>query len=96
MSENTKICYFQSVHSNAIEKNRILYTLLQHGVETTIDRSHKNSRIINWIRHGQLNEIGVDEPEFLLPGGSNNLKEGMTVKKEKYLEKTETENEERY
>ena len=29
---------FQSVHSNAVEKNRILYTLLQHGVETTVDR----------------------------------------------------------
>ena len=30
---------FQSVHSNAVEKNRILSTLLQHGVETTVDRS---------------------------------------------------------
>ena len=40
---------FQSVHSNAVEKNRILYTLLQHGVETTVDRTQKNSRIINWI-----------------------------------------------
>eukprot|EP00095_Tigriopus_kingsejongensis_P010752 snap_masked-scaffold277_size226016-processed-gene-1.8 protein:Tk10752 transcript:snap_masked-scaffold277_size226016-processed-gene-1.8-mRNA-1 annotation:"serine threonine-protein" len=44
---------FQSVHSNAVEKNKILYTLLQHGVETTVDRSQKNSRIINWIQHGQ-------------------------------------------
>lgn len=43
---------FQSVHSNAVEKNRILFTLLQHGVETTVDRSQKNSRIINWIQHG--------------------------------------------
>ena len=40
---------FQSVHSNAVEKNKILYTLLQHGVETTVDRTQKNSRIINWI-----------------------------------------------
>ena len=44
---------FQSVHSNAVEKNRILFTLLQHGVETTVDRTQKNSRIINWIQHGQ-------------------------------------------
>ncbi|TRY77392.1 hypothetical protein TCAL_00140 [Tigriopus californicus] len=44
---------FQSVHSNAVEKNKVLYTLLQHGVETTVDRSQKNSRIINWIQHGQ-------------------------------------------
>lgn len=44
---------FQSVHSNAMEKNKELNTLLQHGVETTVDRSQKNSRIINWIQHGQ-------------------------------------------
>jgi hypothetical protein len=41
---------FQSVHSNAMEKNRMLYTLLQHGVETTVDRRHKTHRIINWIK----------------------------------------------
>ena len=58
---------FQSVHSNAIEKNRILYTLLQHGVETTVDRSQKNSRIINWIRHGQPNDVGIDEPDIFIP-----------------------------
>ena len=51
---------FQSVHSNAVEKNRILYTLLQHGVETTVDRSQKNSRIINWIQAAE--EANVEEP----------------------------------
>ena len=56
---------FQSVHSNAVEKNRILYTLLQHGVETTVDRSQKNSRIINWIQHGHE----VDEGGVLCGGG---------------------------
>jgi hypothetical protein len=33
-----------------MEKNRMLYTLLQHGVETTVDRRHKTHRIINWIK----------------------------------------------
>lgn len=47
---------FQSVHSNAVEKNRVLYTLLQHGVETTVDRTQKNSRIIHWIQHGQTTD----------------------------------------
>lgn len=47
---------FQSVHSNAVEKNRILYTLLQHGVETTVDRTQKNSRIINWINQQTADE----------------------------------------
>ena len=28
----------------------MLYTLLQHGVETTVDRRHKTHRIINWIK----------------------------------------------
>jgi hypothetical protein len=35
---NVSMIDLQSVHSNAVEKNRILYTLLQHGVETTVDR----------------------------------------------------------
>jgi len=47
---------FQSVHSNAVEKNRMLYTLLQHGVETTVDRRHKTHRIINWIKQGAERE----------------------------------------
>lgn len=51
---------FQSVHSNAVEKNRVLFTLLQHGVETTVDRSQKNSRIINWIQHGQTTDSSGD------------------------------------
>ena len=47
---------FQSVHSNALEKNKVLSTLLQHGVETTVDRSQKNSRIINWIQNGRTTD----------------------------------------
>ena len=47
---------FQSVHSNAIEKNKVLSTLLQHGVETTVDRTQKNSRIINWIQNGRTTD----------------------------------------
>jgi len=43
---------FQSVHSNLCEKNNLLYTLLQHGVETTVDRSSKNNRIMKWIKQG--------------------------------------------
>ena len=57
---------FQSVHSNAVEKNRILFSLLEAGVETTVDRLQKNSRIINWIRHGHHH---IDPPPHL-DGGS--------------------------
>ena len=34
----------------------MLHTLLQHGVETTVDRSQKNSRIINWIQNGRTTD----------------------------------------
>ena len=34
----------------------MLSTLLQHGVETTVDRSQKNSRIINWIQNGRTTD----------------------------------------
>ena len=54
---------FQSVHSNAVEKNRILYTLLQHGVETTVDRTQKNSRIINWINQQTADEKDSDDDD---------------------------------
>ena len=47
---------FQSVHSNAVEKNKVLNTLLQHGVETTVDRSQKNSRIMYWIQNGRTTD----------------------------------------
>jgi len=65
---------FQSVHSNAIEKNKMLYTLLQHGVETTVDRSLKNNRIISWIKQGAETVEGPaivendadDEPDDIL------------------------------
>ena len=72
----------QSVHSNAIEKNRVLYTLLQHGVETTVDRSQKNSRILNWIKYGQSNETCVGERDLILPDMdhsvvNNNLKQNV-------------------
>ncbi len=51
----------------------MLYTLLQHGVETTVDRSQKNSRIINWIQHGrpEVAANGVD-----IDGGQEDEEEG--------------------
>ena len=57
----------------------MLYTLLQHGVETTVDRSQKNSRIINWIRHGQPNEVGLDEGDLFFPEVDCNATTGKTT-----------------
>jgi len=55
---------FQSVHSNPCEKNCLLYTLLQHGVETTVDRSSKNNRIRNWINQGAERSSSVKEEDI--------------------------------
>ena len=59
-----KFLKFQSVHSNLCEKNNLLYTLLQHGVETTVDRSSKNNRIMKWIKQGAertLTSVAAEE-----------------------------------
>jgi serine/threonine-protein kinase SBK len=40
-----------SVHSCAEEKNRVLRTLTQYGIETTVDRMAKKQRIRDWILH---------------------------------------------
>ena len=71
---------FQSVHSNLCEKNSLLYTLLQHGktnlarhltafsisagVETTVDRSSKNNRIMKWIKQGAERKHSLLEDEI--------------------------------
>merc|ERR1719391_368701 len=71
---------FQSVHSNAVEKNRMLYTLLQHGVETTVDRRQKTHRIINWIKQGAEREDNVSPvcqnfPHQYIPEETQGLKD---------------------
>jgi len=63
--------------------------LLQHGVETTVDRSQKNSRIINWIKHGQPNETCNDEPDFLSPDIDHNIIRNKP-KDEQHLDHSET------
>ena len=39
-----------SAHSCVEEKNRILRTLTQYGIETTVDRTAKKERIRDWIQ----------------------------------------------
>ena len=76
---------FQSVHSNAIEKNRVLYTLLQHGVETTVDRSQKNSRILNWIKYGQSDDKCFNEHDFIQPDIEHNFVSNNLAQDEKHF-----------
>lgn len=45
-----------SFHSSPDEKNKLLSTLAQHGIETTVDRSAKKQRIRDWIQSSVITE----------------------------------------
>lgn len=50
-----------SFHSSAEEKNRLLLTLTQYGIETTVDRSAKKDRIRDWIQASVITEGPEEE-----------------------------------
>lgn len=45
-----------SFHSSPEEKNKLLSTLAQHGIETTVDRIEKKKRIRDWIQSSVITE----------------------------------------
>lgn len=45
-----------SFHSSVDEKNRLLSTLAQCGIETTVDRAAKKNRIRDWIQSSVIEE----------------------------------------
>lgn len=45
-----------SFHSSVEEKNRLLSSLAEHGIETTVDRSAKKQRIRDWIQSSVITE----------------------------------------
>jgi hypothetical protein len=52
-----------SFHSSVEEKNKLLFTLTQYGIETTVDRSAKKTRIQDWIQASVIAEVPEDEEE---------------------------------
>lgn len=50
-----------SFHSSPEEKNRLLFALTQHGIETTVDRMAKKERIRDWIQESVIQEEEDDE-----------------------------------
>jgi len=52
-----------SFHSSVEEKNKLLFTLTQYGIETTVDRSAKKTRIQDWIQASVITEVLEDEEE---------------------------------
>lgn len=58
-----------SFHSSAEEKNKLLQTLAQHGIETTVDRAEKKKRIRDWIQSSVI----AEEEEVLTTNSQNIL-----------------------
>ncbi|PSN56873.1 hypothetical protein C0J52_00658 [Blattella germanica] len=52
-----------SFHSSVEEKNQLLFTLTQYGIETTVDRSAKKDRIRDWIQSSVITEAPEEEDE---------------------------------
>ena len=52
-----------SFHSSADEKNKLLATLSQCGIETTVDRGAKKERIIAWVASSSIQEDNEDEDD---------------------------------
>lgn len=52
-----------SFHSSPEEKNRLLFALTQHGIETTVDRVAKKKRIREWIQESVIQEEDEEEEE---------------------------------
>lgn len=50
-----------SFHSDLDEKNKLLNVLLQHGMETTVDRVAKKARIKDWIQKSIIMEEDENE-----------------------------------
>lgn len=49
-----------SYHSSPEEKNKLLLTLAEYGIETTVDRVAKKDRIKEWIQNSTLEEEADD------------------------------------
>lgn len=52
-----------SFHSSPEEKNKLLYSLTQYGIETTVDRGAKKDRIRAWIENSIIDEEEEDGNE---------------------------------
>nr|XP_023014917.1 serine/threonine-protein kinase SBK1-like [Leptinotarsa decemlineata]XP_023014919.1 serine/threonine-protein kinase SBK1-like [Leptinotarsa decemlineata]XP_023014920.1 serine/threonine-protein kinase SBK1-like [Leptinotarsa decemlineata] len=57
LKEDEGLCpSMYSFHSSPEEKNKLLFTLTQYGLETTVDRVAKKDRIRDWIQNSVIEE----------------------------------------
>lgn len=60
--EDDELCpSMYSFHSSVEEKNKLLSTLMEYGIETTVDRAAKKDRIREWIQSSVIEEQDEDE-----------------------------------
>lgn len=72
-----------SFHSSLEEKNQLLYTLTQYGIETTVDRTRKKDRIREWIQSSAIaeeNEEESDVEELERANGASDMDEDGSMK----------------
>ncbi|XP_037903298.1 serine/threonine-protein kinase SBK1 isoform X2 [Hermetia illucens] len=61
-NEQDELCAsMYSFHSSPEEKNKLLATLAEYGIETTVDRVAKKNRIKDWIESSVITEEDEDE-----------------------------------
>ncbi|XP_017774093.1 PREDICTED: mitogen-activated protein kinase kinase kinase kinase 5-like [Nicrophorus vespilloides] len=53
-----------SFHSSPAEKNKLLFSLTQYGLETTVDRAAKKDRIRDWIQNSVIEEEDEDVEDY--------------------------------
>ena len=72
-----------SFHSSAEEKNKLLFTLTQYGIETTVDRSAKKTRIQDWIQASVIEEAPEEEEEVDDVEGEERQKERRAMERKR-------------
>ncbi|CAH2008057.1 unnamed protein product [Acanthoscelides obtectus] len=61
LKEDDGLCpSMYSFHSSPEEKNKLLFSLTQYGLETTVDRVAKKDRIREWIQNSVIEEEDED------------------------------------
>ncbi|XP_068219867.1 serine/threonine-protein kinase meng-po-like [Palaemon carinicauda] len=70
--DNQSICYSTvSAHSCPKEKDYVLRTLKEAGIETTVDRIAKRQRIHEWLEHSLSNKTAKGEDQRALDGSTS-------------------------
>ncbi|KAJ8940852.1 hypothetical protein NQ314_010555 [Rhamnusium bicolor] len=94
LKEDEGLCpSMYSFHSSPEEKNKLLFSLTQYGLETTVDRVAKKDRIRQWIQNSVIeeddeNEEEIDEENIKIHDNRNGPIEGRRLTHNKQRDTT--------